>query len=177
MQYVTFCLGSFATAPHFFGWVGSVYCCHGFFSKRALSFPGSCELLVVGSFFALCCKFIIYILYIYYINILYEWYILCMHGLMYGLVSWALPTKTQIFPFFLWWSAPSLRRVVSANVGPRSHEKRRSLDAWLELGIAHYSGDKDGRKPLTVYIPMVFIVFSRDSWGLQPINTHYIGLI
>ena len=24
---------------------------------------------------------------------------------------------------------------------------------------------------------MVFMVFSRDSWGLQPINTHYIGLI
>ena len=22
---------------------------------------------------------------------------------------------------------------------------------------------------------MVFIVFSRDSWGLKPINTHYIG--
>ena len=26
-------------------------------------------------------------------------------------------------------------------------------------------------------VRMVFIVFSRDSWGLQPINTHYIGLI
>ena len=26
-------------------------------------------------------------------------------------------------------------------------------------------------------VPMVFIVFSRDSWGLYTINTHYIGLI
>ena len=26
-------------------------------------------------------------------------------------------------------------------------------------------------------VPMVFIVFSRDSWGLLPINTHYIGFI
>ena len=26
-------------------------------------------------------------------------------------------------------------------------------------------------------VSMVFIGFSRDSWGLEPINTHYIGLI
>ena len=26
-------------------------------------------------------------------------------------------------------------------------------------------------------VPMVFIVFFRDSWGLKPINTHYIRLI
>ena len=30
---------------------------------------------------------------------------------------------------------------------------------------------------MTCGVPMVFIVFSRDSWGLYPINTHYIGLI
>ena len=115
------------------------------------SFELSWQLRIVSCRKFLCFMLQIYILYNYtyilYINRLYEWYILCMHGFMYGLVRGALPTKTQIFPFFLWWFAPSLRRVVSGNVGPRSHEKRRSLDAWLELGIAHYSGDKDGWYP------------------------------
>ena len=26
-------------------------------------------------------------------------------------------------------------------------------------------------------VPIVFIVFSRDSWGLSPIKTNYIGLM
>ena len=45
------------------------------------------------------------------------------------------------------------------------------------------SGTRTGGAPVhTVWAPwydynVFFFVFSRDSWGLKPINTHYIGLI
>ncbi len=47
---------------------------------------------------------------------------------------------------------------------------------WILLGVGQDSSQGTiGCTPNSV--PMVFIVFSRDSWGLQPITTHYLGLI
>ena len=147
------------------GWIGCVDCCHRFFSKRALSFPGSCKLLVVGSFFALCCKLYKQIMWMIYIYIcMYAW----IHVWIGARSTAHQDTDLPLFPMF---EARGERE--------RRPEKPREEASWMrgwswELPIIQGT---IGRKPLTVYIPMVFIVFSRDSWGLQPINTHYIGLI
>ena len=45
----------------------------------------------------------------------------------------------------------------------------------MEWELIFLSRDKDGCTPNNVRLPMVFIVFSMDSWGLEPINTQITG--
>ena len=56
-----------------------------------------------------------------------------------------------------------------------------NLKSWVGLKCVYNplnglgQRDKDGCTPNSV--PMVFIVFSSDSWGLYPINIHYKAYI
>ena len=47
----------------------------------------------------------------------------------------------------------------------------------FEKGVIFWWHKANGCIPSSFGAPMVFTVFSRDSWGLSPVNTHYIGLI